>query len=133
MTLLFDAGGRSLTRDLDPGLEQLHHVLERGPATYSAPDQPVCCRCLPGASSTSKRPLSPPCPGGSDRLSVAFFFGANLDATVPLLKLAPEYAVNARGLTQDPHNPLFRHVGQNYLKAGCARTRTWPAPTMPIF
>ena len=56
-------------------------------------------------------------PGASDRLSVAFFFGANLDATVPLLKLAPEYAVNARGLTQDPLNPLFRHVGQNYLKS----------------
>ncbi len=62
-------------------------------------------------------------PGASDRLSVAFFFGANLDATVPLLKLAPEYAVNARGLTQDPHNPLFRHVGQNYLKS---RLRSHP-------
>jgi isopenicillin N synthase-like dioxygenase len=62
-------------------------------------------------------------PGASDRLSVAFFFGANLDATVPLLKLAPEYAVKARGLTQDPHNPLFRHVGQNYLKS---RLRSHP-------
>lgn len=62
-------------------------------------------------------------PSASDRLSVAFFFGANLDATVPLLKLAPEYAAKARGLTQDPLNPLFRHVGQNYLKS---RLRSHP-------
>ncbi len=62
-------------------------------------------------------------PGTSDRLSVAFFFGANLDAEVPLLKLAPEHAAKARGLTQDPLNPLFRHVGQNYLKS---RLRSHP-------
>lgn len=62
-------------------------------------------------------------PRASDRLSVAFFFGANLDATVPLLKLPPEYAAKARGLSQDPLNPLFRHVGQNYLKS---RLRSHP-------
>ena len=62
-------------------------------------------------------------PSASDRLSVAFFFGANLDAEIPLLTLAPEYAAKARGLTQDPLNPLFRHVGQNYLKG---RLRSHP-------
>jgi isopenicillin N synthase-like dioxygenase len=62
-------------------------------------------------------------PKGGDRLSVAFFFGANLDAEVPLLNLPPEYAGKARGLTQDPLNPLFRQVGQNYLKS---RLRSHP-------
>jgi isopenicillin N synthase-like dioxygenase len=62
-------------------------------------------------------------PKASDRLSVAFFFGANLDATVPLLNLPPEYAAKAHGLTEDPLNPLFRQVGQNYLKG---RLRSHP-------
>jgi hypothetical protein len=39
------------------------------------------------------------------------------------LKLAPEYAAKARGVTQDPLNPLFRQVGQNYLKS---RLRSHP-------
>jgi len=30
-----------------------------------------------------------------------------LDATVPVLSLPPELASEARGLTQDPLNPLF--------------------------
>jgi isopenicillin N synthase-like dioxygenase len=59
----------------------------------------------------------------SDRLSVAFFLGARLDATVPLLDLRPELAAQARGLTQDPLNPLFREVGKNYLKS---RLRSHP-------
>jgi isopenicillin N synthase-like dioxygenase len=67
------------------------------------------------------RVVSPPL--GVDRLSVAFFLGARLDATVPLLDLSPELAGQARGLTQDPLNPLFREVGQNYLKG---RLRSHP-------
>jgi isopenicillin N synthase-like dioxygenase len=67
------------------------------------------------------RVVSPP--EGSDRLSVAFFLGARLDATVPLLDLAPELAAQARGVTQDPLNPLFREVGKNYLKS---RLRSHP-------
>jgi isopenicillin N synthase-like dioxygenase len=67
------------------------------------------------------RVVSPP--AGSDRLSVAFFLGARLDATVPLLDLRPELAAQARGLTQDPLNPLFREVGKNYLKS---RLRSHP-------
>ena len=67
------------------------------------------------------RVVSPP--GGVDRLSVAFFLGASLDATVPVLSLPPELAGQARGLTQDPQNPLFREVGKNYLKG---RLRSHP-------
>ncbi|HEY0328300.1 MAG TPA: 2-oxoglutarate and iron-dependent oxygenase domain-containing protein [Rhodopseudomonas sp.] len=67
------------------------------------------------------RVVSPP--SGVDRLSVAFFLGARLDATVPLLDLSPELAAHSRGVTQDPLNPLFREVGQNYLKG---RLRSHP-------
>jgi isopenicillin N synthase-like dioxygenase len=67
------------------------------------------------------RVVSPP--QGSDRLSVALFLGARHDATVPLLSLSPELAAQARGVTQDPDNPLFREVGRNYLKS---RLRSHP-------
>lgn len=67
------------------------------------------------------RVVSPP--ANTDRLSVAFFLGARLDATVPLLTLPPELTAHARGITQDPQNPLFRDVGRNYLKG---RLRSHP-------
>ena len=67
------------------------------------------------------RVVSPP--AGADRLSVAFFLGANHDAHVPVLALSAELAAQARGLTQDPHNPLFREAGRNYLKS---RLRSHP-------
>jgi isopenicillin N synthase-like dioxygenase len=67
------------------------------------------------------RVVSPP--PGYDRLSVAFFLGGRLDATVPVLDLPPELATRERGLTQDPANPLFREVGKNYLKS---RLRSHP-------
>jgi isopenicillin N synthase-like dioxygenase len=60
---------------------------------------------------------------GTDRLSVAFFFGAQLNSTVPLLELPPELAAHARGATRDPLNPLFREVGKNHLKS---RLRSHP-------
>jgi len=60
---------------------------------------------------------------GSDRLSVGSFFGARLDATVPVLKLPPELAEGVRGLTVDPLNPLFYEVGKNNLKS---RLRSHP-------
>ena len=60
---------------------------------------------------------------GADRLSVALFLGARHDATVPLLTLPPHLAAQARGVTQDPDNPLFREVGRNYLKS---RLRSHP-------
>jgi isopenicillin N synthase-like dioxygenase len=62
-------------------------------------------------------------PQGSDRLSVALFLGARHDATVPLLSLPPHLSAQARGVTQDPDNPLFREVGRNYLKS---RLRSHP-------
>jgi isopenicillin N synthase-like dioxygenase len=67
------------------------------------------------------RVVSPPT--GTDRLSVAFFLGARHDATVPLLSLPPYLAAQARGVSQDPQNPLFREVGRNYLKS---RLRSHP-------
>src|ERR1700722_12895380 len=60
---------------------------------------------------------------GTDRLSVALFLGARHDATVPLLSLPAHLAAQARGVTQDPDNPLFREVGRNYLKS---RLRSHP-------
>jgi isopenicillin N synthase-like dioxygenase len=62
-------------------------------------------------------------PAGHDRISAAFFLGARLDATVPLLSLPPELAAHAPGPERDPNNPLFRSVGQNYLKG---RLRSHP-------
>jgi isopenicillin N synthase-like dioxygenase len=46
----------------------------------------------------------------------AFFLGARLDATVPLLHLPAAFAAEAKGPASDPENPLFRSVRQNYLK-----------------
>ena len=62
-------------------------------------------------------------PAGTDRLSVAFFFGARLDSTVPLLDLPANLAAEVRGLTRDPLNPLFYEVGKNHLKS---RLRSHP-------
>jgi isopenicillin N synthase-like dioxygenase len=62
-------------------------------------------------------------PAGTERVSVAFFLGARLDAIVPLLRLPPALAAQARGPESDPNNPLFRSVGQNYLKG---RLRSHP-------
>jgi len=70
---------------------------------------------------TLHRVVAPP--AGTERVSVAFFLGARLDATVPLLQLPAPLAAQARGPESDPHNPLFRNVGQNYLKG---RLRSHP-------
>ena len=62
-------------------------------------------------------------PAGGDRLSVAFFLGANLSSRIPLLHLPDALADDIRGVTQDPGNPLFREVGRNALKS---RLRSHP-------
>jgi isopenicillin N synthase-like dioxygenase len=62
-------------------------------------------------------------PASQERLSVAFFLGANLAATVPVLTLPPELQTQVRGVTQDPLNPLFNEVGRNFLKS---RLRSHP-------
>lgn len=70
---------------------------------------------------TVHRVVTPP--AGRDRLSVAYFFGAQLDAHIPLLQLSPELAASALGPAADPDNPLFRDIGRNYLKG---RLRSHP-------
>jgi isopenicillin N synthase-like dioxygenase len=70
---------------------------------------------------TVHRVVSPPV--GSERLSLAFFLGAQLDAVVPVYQLAPELLRDAHGPTSDPRNPLLRDVGWNYLKG---RLRSHP-------
>ena len=67
------------------------------------------------------RVVSPP--AGGDRLSIAFFLGAHLDARVPRLRLPPHLAAFSRGLTRDPLNPLFSEAGRNVLKS---RLRSHP-------
>jgi isopenicillin N synthase-like dioxygenase len=62
-------------------------------------------------------------PAGSERLSVAFFFGARLDSTVPVLQLPEPLAERVRGVTVDPLNPMFREIGRNHLKS---RLRSHP-------
>lgn len=70
---------------------------------------------------TVHRVVSPP--KGSERLSIAFFLGAQLDAVVPLYPLPIALLREARGPASDPDNPLFRDVGWNYLKG---RLRSHP-------
>ncbi|RIJ08201.1 isopenicillin N synthase family oxygenase [Pseudomonas sp. 91RF] len=70
---------------------------------------------------TVHRVVSPP--AGSERLSIAFFLGAQLDAVVPLYPLPAVLLREARGPASDPLNPLFRDVGWNYLKG---RLRSHP-------
>jgi isopenicillin N synthase-like dioxygenase len=63
---------------------------------------------------TVHRVVSPP--AQQERVSIAFFLGAQLDAEVPIYPLPPQLAAEARGPTSDPTNPLLREVGWNYLK-----------------
>jgi isopenicillin N synthase-like dioxygenase len=67
------------------------------------------------------RVVSPP--SDTDRLSVAFFFGANLNATVPVLTLPADLQAKVCGVTQDPNNPMFHEVAKNFLKS---RLRSHP-------
>ena len=70
---------------------------------------------------TVHRVVSPP--AGQDRLSIAFFLGAQLDAVVPVYALPEALAREAQGPESDPQNPLLRDVGWNYLKG---RLRSHP-------
>ncbi|KGT88820.1 2-oxobutyrate oxidase [Erwinia typographi] len=70
---------------------------------------------------TVHRVISPQ--AAQERLSIAFFLGAQLEAVVPVYQLKEEIARVARGPTSDPHNPLLRDVGWNYLKG---RLRSHP-------
>jgi len=70
---------------------------------------------------TVHRVIAPPVE--SERLSLAFFLGARLDAIVPVFQLPAELAAQANGPESDPKNPLLRDVGWNYLKG---RLRSHP-------
>ncbi|RWR00760.1 2-oxobutyrate oxidase [[Pantoea] beijingensis] len=60
---------------------------------------------------------------GRQRLSIAFFLGAQLGAIVPVYQLSEAIAKDAHGPASDPLNPLLRDVGWNYLK-GRLRSHT---------
>lgn len=64
---------------------------------------------------TNHRVVSPRYP--DDRISVPYFFNPALDATLPLIALPAELAAQARGVTQDPANPIHARYGENALKS----------------
>lgn len=64
---------------------------------------------------TNHRVVSPQAP--DDRLSIPFFFNPALDTQLPLIELPPELAVQARGVSQDPRNPIHSLYGENALKS----------------
>lgn len=51
-----------------------------------------------------------------DRYSIPFFLGPRLDATVPVIPLPDDLAAQARGVDDDPDNPLLSVYGANALK-----------------
>lgn len=62
-------------------------------------------------------------PAGMERYSIAFFLGASHEGSIPLIDLPSELKGSERGVSSDPHNPMFRDVGTNHLKA---RLRSHP-------
>lgn len=54
---------------------------------------------------------------GSDRISIPFFFNPALDTTMPQLRLPPDLAAEATGLSVDPTNsPILETYGDNALR-----------------
>jgi isopenicillin N synthase-like dioxygenase len=51
-----------------------------------------------------------------DRISIPFFPGPHLDAVVPRVDLPADLAAAARGVEEDPTNPLSENYGTNALK-----------------
>ncbi|MGF6821386.1 isopenicillin N synthase-like dioxygenase [Microbacterium sp. ZKA21] len=64
---------------------------------------------------TNHRVISPQAP--DERISVPFFFNPALDRTLPIIELPAELAAQARGVTQDPGNPIHSLYGENALKS----------------
>lgn len=65
-------------------------------------------------------------PPGVDRYSVPFFWSPRLDAVIGPVPLDPELKAAARGITDDPANPLLSSFGMNMLKG---RMRAHPDVT----
>ncbi len=55
-------------------------------------------------------------PAGVDRYSVPFFWSPRLDATIGRVPLPDHLAAQARGVSDDPHNPMLSNYGSNMLK-----------------
>ncbi|MFT4214015.1 MAG: 2-oxoglutarate and iron-dependent oxygenase domain-containing protein [Microbacterium sp.] len=66
-------------------------------------------------TATDHRVISPRLP--DDRISVPYFFNPALDSRLPLIDLPAELAARARGVTQDPSNPIHALYGENALKS----------------
>jgi isopenicillin N synthase-like dioxygenase len=64
---------------------------------------------------TNHRVVSPRYP--DDRVSIPFFFNPALDTRLPLIDLPADLAADARGVTQDPSNPIHALYGENALKS----------------
>ena len=62
-------------------------------------------------------------PRGVDRYSVPFFWSPRLDAVVDPVPLPPELEAAARGVSDDPENPMLSSYGMNVLKG---RVRAHP-------
>ena len=66
-------------------------------------------------TATNHRVVSPQAP--DHRISVPFFFNPALDARLPIIDLPADLAAEARGVTQDPTNPIHALYGENALKS----------------
>jgi isopenicillin N synthase-like dioxygenase len=64
---------------------------------------------------TNHRVISPRYP--DDRISVPFFFNPALDTQLPIIELPADLAAQARGVTDDPTNPIHATYGENALKS----------------
>jgi isopenicillin N synthase-like dioxygenase len=65
-------------------------------------------------------------PPGVDRYSVPFFWSPRLDAVIDPVPLPPELKAQARGVSDDPTNPMLASFGLNMLKG---RMRAHPDVT----
>ena len=63
---------------------------------------------------TIHRVIAPP--PNVDRYSVPFFYSPRLDAVIDKVELPAELAADARGVSDDPHNPMLASYGANVLK-----------------
>ncbi|WP_405372550.1 MULTISPECIES: isopenicillin N synthase family dioxygenase [unclassified Microbacterium] len=66
-------------------------------------------------AATNHRVVSPRFP--DDRISLPFFFNPSLEAQLPPIELPAELAAHARGVSQDPGNPIHGLHGENALKS----------------
>ncbi len=64
---------------------------------------------------TLHRVISPA--DGAERISLPFFYNPALDATMPALRMSPEFHAKAGGLSVDPTNsPILETYGDNALR-----------------